>query len=96
MGTRILTDLIRHTPDLSQSIHYESVHTTYFSRLKAGLKQDYHWDPIFDICAMCNVGYDVIEKFETLERDHHYLLHQLGKNGCKKTYVHVSHFPLHV
>ena len=30
-------------------------------------------------CDLCLVEYDVIEKFETMERDHHYLLYKLGR-----------------
>ena len=45
----------------------------------AGKGHDCHWKPITDICSLCYDEYDVIEKFETLERDHHYLLHTLGK-----------------
>jgi len=40
---------------------------------------DFHWGPIYKSCDICKMNYDVIEKFETLERDHHYLLHKIGR-----------------
>jgi len=40
---------------------------------------DFHWVTIAKGCDLCIQEYDVIEKFETLERDHHYLLHKLGR-----------------
>ena len=44
-----------------------------------GNTEDMHWVPIAKVCDLCVVFYDVIEKFETLERDQHYLLHRMGK-----------------
>lgn len=40
-----------------------------------------HWRPAAQLCAMCsaNARYEVIEKFETLERDHHFLLYKQGQ-----------------
>ena len=45
----------------------------------AGKGQDGHWTPAADTCNLCVEEYDVIERFETLERDHHYLFHKMGE-----------------
>ena len=41
--------------------------------------KDLHWTPITRGCDLCITKYDVIQKFETLERDHYYLFTLLGK-----------------
>jgi len=42
---------------------------------------DFHWVPITRGCDLCITQYDVVEKFETLERDHHFLLTTLGEQA---------------
>ena len=39
---------------------------------------DEHWKPYFAFCTPCNVNYDLIGKFETLEEDNQYIASQLG------------------
>ena len=41
-----------------------------------GLTSDYnyHWAPIYEICAPCHIDYDMISKLETVESDAEYLL----------------------
>jgi len=46
---------------------------------KAGNAQNGHWAPVVSTCKLCQQRYDVIERFETLQRDHHYLFYKLDK-----------------
>lgn len=39
---------------------------------------DDHWMPYYLFCTPCYINYDVIAKFETLERDQMYILKKLG------------------
>ncbi|KAF0299159.1 Carbohydrate sulfotransferase 11 [Amphibalanus amphitrite] len=39
---------------------------------------DEHWKPYFAHCTPCNVDYDLIGKFETLEEDNRYIADQIG------------------
>ena len=46
---------------------------------KSGESPDFHWIPITKSCDLCITKFDVIEKFETLERDHYYIFSLIGK-----------------
>ncbi|PSN58011.1 hypothetical protein C0J52_08108 [Blattella germanica] len=39
---------------------------------------DMHWTPISQFCTPCQVDFDIIMKFETLQEDQNYLIHQAG------------------
>ncbi|GFG39349.1 hypothetical protein Cfor_08302 [Coptotermes formosanus] len=39
---------------------------------------DMHWTPITHFCTPCQVDFDIIMKFETLQEDQNYLIHQAG------------------
>ncbi|XP_023727939.1 carbohydrate sulfotransferase 11 isoform X2 [Cryptotermes secundus] len=39
---------------------------------------DMHWTPITHFCTPCQVDFDIILKFETLQEDQNYLIHQAG------------------
>ena len=56
---------------------YEMVQHLRYSA-KNGKFPDFHWMVTTRACDICQTQYDVIEKFETLDRDHYYLLTQLG------------------
>ncbi|XP_063701867.1 carbohydrate sulfotransferase 11 isoform X2 [Culicoides brevitarsis] len=45
---------------------------------KAGKMLDMHWTPITQFCTPCQVKFDVIAKFETLDEDQQYLIHKAG------------------
>lgn len=42
---------------------------------RAGKEFDMHWTPINGFCTPCQVHFDIIMKFETLEEDQNYLIH---------------------
>ncbi|KAJ9592409.1 hypothetical protein L9F63_015929, partial [Diploptera punctata] len=39
---------------------------------------DMHWTPITQFCTPCQVDFDIIMKFETLQEDQNYLIHEAG------------------
>lgn len=39
-----------------------------------------HWKPIFDLCHLCLIDYDIIGKYETLYEDAEFILKQIGKS----------------
>ncbi|XP_069681691.1 carbohydrate sulfotransferase 11-like isoform X2 [Periplaneta americana] len=39
---------------------------------------DMHWTPITHFCTPCQVDFDIIMKFETLQEDQNYLIHHAG------------------
>ncbi|XP_071440162.1 carbohydrate sulfotransferase 11 [Hetaerina americana] len=39
-----------------------------------------HWKPIFDLCHLCIIDYDIIGKYETLYEDAEFILKQIGKS----------------
>lgn len=43
-----------------------------------GKELDMHWTPITKFCTPCQVKFDVIAKFETLDEDQQYLIHKAG------------------
>ncbi|KDR09457.1 Carbohydrate sulfotransferase 11 [Zootermopsis nevadensis] len=65
---------------------------------------DMHWAPITHFCTPCQVDFDIIMKFETLQEDQNYLIHQAGlqdiirpewKNpakGCTTTELVTSYY----
>ena len=42
---------------------------------------DFHWTPMTRLCNLCNIEYNVVEKMETLERDHYFLLNSVGQQS---------------
>lgn len=42
---------------------------------RKGNQFDMHWTPITEFCTPCQVPFDVIAKFETLEEDQNFLIH---------------------
>ncbi|KAK7866837.1 hypothetical protein R5R35_006014 [Gryllus longicercus] len=42
---------------------------------RKGQSFDMHWTPIAEFCTPCQVRFDVIAKFETLQEDQNYLIH---------------------
>lgn len=51
---------------------------------KAGAGLDMHWTPITNFCTPCQVKFDVIAKFETLEEDQRYLIEKAGLGNVIK------------
>lgn len=51
---------------------------------KAGANLDMHWTPITNFCTPCQVKFDVIAKFETLEEDQRYLIEKAGLGSVIK------------
>jgi chondroitin 4-sulfotransferase 11 len=47
---------------------------------KHGASLDMHWTPITNFCTPCQVKFDVIIKFETLDDDQRYLIEKAGLN----------------
>lgn len=45
---------------------------------------DMHWTPITNFCTPCQVRFDVILKFETLDEDQRYLIEKAGLTGVIK------------
>ncbi|XP_044872994.1 carbohydrate sulfotransferase 9-like [Mauremys mutica] len=39
---------------------------------------DIHWQPMFLLCDPCNIHYDILGKFETLEQDSEHVLRNIG------------------
>ncbi|XP_050811956.1 carbohydrate sulfotransferase 9-like [Gopherus flavomarginatus] len=39
---------------------------------------DIHWKPMFLLCDPCNIHYDILGKFETLEQDFEHVLRNIG------------------
>ncbi|KAM9149397.1 carbohydrate sulfotransferase 9-like [Pangshura tecta] len=39
---------------------------------------DIHWKPMFLLCDPCNIHYDILGKFETLEQDSEHVLRNIG------------------
>ena len=46
--------------------------------------QDMHWQPITNFCTPCQVHFDLILKFETLDEDQRYLIEKAGLTGIIK------------
>ncbi|XP_077862472.1 carbohydrate sulfotransferase 8-like isoform X2 [Saccoglossus kowalevskii] len=45
----------------------------------ANTKQiDMHWDQYHRLCRPCDIDYDIIGKYETLDRDTNFVLHEIG------------------
>lgn len=51
---------------------------------KNGVNLDMHWTPITNFCTPCQVKFDVIAKFETLEEDQKYLIEKAGLGNAIK------------
>ena len=51
------------------------------SNFMNGVWPDFHWIQVTKSCDVCSKKYKVIEKFETLERDHYFLLKTLGEEA---------------
>lgn len=51
---------------------------------KFGTNLDMHWTPITNFCTPCQVKFDVILKFETLEEDQRYLIEKAGLGNVIK------------
>jgi chondroitin 4-sulfotransferase 11 len=49
-----------------------------------GSELDMHWTPITNFCTPCQVRFDAILKFETLEEDQRYLIEKAGLSGIIK------------
>ena len=47
--------------------------------IQSGIRPNGHWIPVSKWCDVCMRNYEVIEKFETLERDHYFLLKSVGE-----------------
>lgn len=45
---------------------------------------DVHWRSMVDLCHPCSIKYDMIGKFETMQKDVDYLLNQLGEDKISK------------
>lgn len=43
-----------------------------------------HWQPITNFCTPCQVHFDLILKFETLDEDQRYLIEKAGLTGIIK------------
>ena len=52
-----------------------------------GVYPDLHWAPISKSCDLCLTEFDVIEKFETLQRDHYFLF---KKSGLTDRFTEIS------
>ncbi|XP_077983215.1 carbohydrate sulfotransferase 11-like [Glandiceps talaboti] len=42
---------------------------------------DHHWRPIYQLCSVCDIAYDLIGKFENLDKEALYVLKRAGVNG---------------
>ena len=51
---------------------------------KAGANLDMHWTPITNFCTPCQVKFDVIAKFETLDEDQRYLIERAALENVIK------------
>ncbi|KAK4326838.1 hypothetical protein Pmani_002670 [Petrolisthes manimaculis] len=47
---------------------------------------DDHWMPYYLHCTPCLIDYDIIAKFETLDRDQDYVMHRAGLQGRVKPF----------
>lgn len=54
------------------------------SEAKTGAIMDMHWTPVAKFCTPCQVKFDVIAKFETLEEDQRYLIDKAGLGNVIK------------
>lgn len=43
-----------------------------------------HWTPISKFCTPCQVKFDIVAKFETLDEDQRYLIRKTGLNHVIK------------
>ena len=46
-------------------------------------KQNEHWQPYGQLCSFCNINYDFIGKYETLENDARFVLNRIGARQIK-------------
>ena len=60
---------------------FKEVMQYIISNFKNGVWPDFHWVQVTKSCDVCSKKYQVIEKFETLERDHYFLLKTLGQEN---------------
>jgi len=84
----------------------KKVISTYLKNGHRPPHNDPHWLPASDMCAICSIDYDIIEKFETLERDHHYVMYKAGllellpmiagshSNSARRTHTVYDYFKL--
>nr|XP_006823894.1 PREDICTED: carbohydrate sulfotransferase 11-like [Saccoglossus kowalevskii] len=56
-----------------------------------GALQNEHWRPIHEMCSVCDVHYDVIGKFENLEKDAQYILKESNVGEILTFPRHDSH-----
>ncbi|XP_077983214.1 carbohydrate sulfotransferase 14-like [Glandiceps talaboti] len=52
---------------------------------------DHHWRPIYQLCSVCDIEYDVIGKFENLDKEALYVLKRAGVNDN----ISLPHFDVH-
>ena len=60
---------------------FKEVMQFIISNFKNGVWPDFHWVQVTKSCDVCSKKYSVIEKFETIERDHYFLLKTIGEEA---------------
>ncbi|KAM4662506.1 carbohydrate sulfotransferase 9-like [Discoglossus pictus] len=55
--------------------------------------RDTHWRPMFQLCDPCNIQYDIVGKFETMNQDAASILQTIGAPKGME-YPSVKHFPI--
>ena len=70
----------KHNPYMNpMGATFKEVVSFIVRSFQSGIWPDFHWIPVAKSCDLCIRNYEVIEKFETLERDHYYLLKNLNE-----------------
>ncbi|KAM4652087.1 carbohydrate sulfotransferase 9-like [Discoglossus pictus] len=54
--------------------------------------RDTHWKPMYELCDPCNIQYDFVGKFETINEDADYILKAVGAPKELK-YPNIKHYP---
>lgn len=49
-----------------------------------------HWRPAFDLCRPCQINYDVVGKYETLERDADFVLGKIAGAGRRLSFPRIN------
>ena len=58
---------------------FKEVLSFIIRNFQSGIWPDFHWIPVTKSCDVCMRNYEVVEKFENLERDHYFLLKSVGE-----------------
>ncbi|XP_069806233.1 carbohydrate sulfotransferase 9-like [Dendropsophus ebraccatus] len=76
--TKVFPKMIRKLVAIDSKANITFEHFARFITKENPFYRDTHWKPMYQLCDPCNIQYDFIGKFETLEQDADYVLRTIG------------------